>query len=116
MVDYRFDTLPPMQPATSHEHKEHGRCAFEIEGRVVLVMDWHIRGPMGKARVKVDDRPGEVRDAWFDQTWGGYRETNELARDLSPGTHRVVFEILAERNPQSTGHEYRILGLGVAGR
>ena len=44
------------------------RVEFEIEGRVVLVMDWRIRGPMGKARVQVDDRPGEVRDAWFDQT------------------------------------------------
>jgi hypothetical protein len=64
---------------------------------------------------QVDDRPAEVRDAWFDQTWGGYRQTNELARDLPPGRHRVVFEILAERNPQSTGHEYRILGLGAAG-
>ena len=91
------------------------RIEFEIEGRVVLAMDWHIRGPMGKAKVQVDDRPAEVRDAWFDQTWGGYRQTNELARDLSPGRHRVVFEILAEQNPQSTGHEYRILGLGAAG-
>lgn len=91
------------------------RIEFEIEGRVVLAMGWRIRGPMGKAKVQVDDRPAEVRDAWFDQTWGGYRQTNELARDLSPGRHRVVFEILAERNPQSTGHEYRILGLGTAG-
>ena len=91
------------------------RIEFEIEGRVLLVMDWHIRGPMGKAKVQVDDRPGEVRDAWFDQTWGGYRQTIELVRDLSPSKHRVIFEILLERNPQSTGHEYRILGLGVAG-
>ena len=91
------------------------RIEFEIEGRVILVMDWHIRGAMGKAKVQVDDRPGEVRDAWFDQTWGGYRQTVELARALSPGRHRVIFEILPERNPESTGHEYRILGLGAAG-
>ena len=91
------------------------RIEFEIEGRVILVMDWHIRGAMGKAKVQVDDRPGEVRDAWFDQTWGGYRQTIELARNLSPGQHRVSFEILPERNPESTGHEYRILGLGAAG-
>ena len=91
------------------------RIEFEIEGRILLVMDWHVRGAMGKAKVQVDDRPGEVRDAWFDQTWGGYRQTIELARDLSPGRHRVIFEILPERNPESTGHEYRILGLGAAG-
>jgi len=91
------------------------RIEFEIEGSIILVMDWHIRGAMGKAKVQVDDRPGEVRDAWFDQTWGGYRQTVELARALSPGRHRVIFEILPERNPESTGHEYRILGMGAAG-
>jgi lysophospholipase L1-like esterase len=91
------------------------RIEFELEGNVVLLMDWHIRGPMGKARVQVDDRPSEVREAWFDQTWGGYRQTNEIARDLPAGKHRVILEILSERNPQSTGNEYRILGLGAAG-
>jgi lysophospholipase L1-like esterase len=92
------------------------RIEFEIEGRVLLLMDYHIRGPMGKAKVQIDDRPAVVRDAWFDQTWGGYRQTNELARDLPPGKHRVALEILAERNPESSGNEYRILGLGAAGR
>ena len=70
---------------------------------------------MGKATVQVDDRPAQVRDAWFDQTWGGYRQTSELARGLTAGKHRVTFEILREKNPQNTGHEYRILGLGAAG-
>ncbi len=43
------------------------RIVFEIEGRALLLMDWHIRGPMGKARVQVDDRapksamPGSAR-------------------------------------------------------
>jgi lysophospholipase L1-like esterase len=91
------------------------RIEFEVEGRVVLLMDWHIRGLMGKAKVQVDDRPPVVRDAWFDQTWGGCRQTTELARDLSPGKHRVAIEILPEKNRQSTGHEYRLLGLGAAG-
>jgi lysophospholipase L1-like esterase len=88
---------------------------FEIEGQAILLMDWHIRGPMGKAKVQVDDRPAVVRDAWFDQTWGGYRQTTELARGLAPGTHRVSLEILSTKNPQSPGREYRILGLGAAG-
>ena len=91
------------------------RIEFEIEGRVLLFMDWHIRGPMGKAKVQVDDQPAVVRDAWFDRTWGGYRQTTELARNLPPGKHRVLVEILSEKDPQSTGHEYRVLGLGAAG-
>jgi GDSL-like Lipase/Acylhydrolase family len=88
---------------------------FEVAGKVVLLMDWHIRGPMGQAKVRVDDQPPQVREAWFDQTWGGYRQTTVLARDLGPGKHKVRIELLPENNPQSTGHEFRILGLGAAG-
>ena len=88
---------------------------FEVPGKVVLLMDWHIRGPMGQAKVRVDDQPPQVREAWFDQTWGGYRQTTVLARDLGPGRHKVSIELLPEKNPQSTGHEFRVLGLGAAG-
>ena len=88
---------------------------FEVAGKVVLLMDWHIRGPMGQAKVRVDDQPPQVREAWFDQTWGGYRQTTVLARDLGPGKHKVRIELLPEKNPQSTGHEFRVLGLGGAG-
>ena len=88
---------------------------FEVEGRVIFFMEWHIRGPMGKAKVQVDDRPPVTIDAWFDQTWGGFRRTSELARDLKPGAHRVRVELLEEKNPASDGHEFRILGLGAAG-
>ncbi len=87
----------------------------ELEGEVILIMDYHVRKPMGKAKVQVDDLPPVVRDAWFDQTWGGYRQTTELARGLKPGKHRVRIELLAEKNPQSDGHEFRLLGLGAAG-
>jgi lysophospholipase L1-like esterase len=88
---------------------------LEIEGTVVLIMDWHIRGPMGKAKVQVDNLPPVVRDGWFDQTWGGYRQTTELARNLPPGKHRVRIELLEEKNPQSSGREFRVMGLGAAG-
>ena len=37
------------------------------------------------------------------------------AHDLPPGKHHVTIEILSDKNPQSTGHEYRVLGLGAAG-
>ena len=78
-------------------------------------MGWHIRGPMGQAKVRVDDHPPLLREAWFDQTWGGYRQTTVLARDLGPGKHNVKIELLPQKNPQSTGHEFRVLGLGAAG-
>ena len=45
--------------------KPGSRIEFELEGRAILLMDFHIRGPMGKARVQVDDRPPLVREAWF---------------------------------------------------
>jgi len=88
---------------------------FEVIGKALLVMDWHLRGPMGQARVQVDDLPPVVREGWFDQTWGGYRMTSLLARDLKPGKHRVKLELISEKNPQSTGHEFQLLGLGLAG-
>ena len=88
---------------------------FNIEGKVILVMDWHIKGPMGHASVQVDDLPPVVREAWYDQTWGGYRMTTVVARDLKPVQHRVRIQLLSESNPQSTGHEFRLLGLGAGG-
>ena len=88
---------------------------FEVTGQAVLIMDWHILGPMGQARVRLDEQPPVLREGWFDQTWGGYRQTTLLARDLDPSKHRVRIELLSEKNPQSSGHEFRILGLGAAG-
>jgi hypothetical protein len=88
---------------------------FEVEGQVIFFMEWHIRGPMGKAKVQVDDLAPTVADAWFEQTWGGWRGTHEVARGLKPGAHRVRVELLTEKNPQSMGHEFRILGIGAAG-
>jgi len=88
---------------------------FEIAGRAVLAMHHVIRGATGQARVTVDGgRPQEL-EGWFDQTWGGYRQTREIARDLPAGKHRVRFELLAEKSAGSTGHEFRIFGLGAAG-
>ena len=88
---------------------------FEIEGTLIYDMCWRIKGPMGRAKVSVDDKAPQVREAWFNQTWGGYRVTSELAKDLAPGKHRVRVELLAEKNAESTGTQFRILGLGAAG-
>jgi len=88
---------------------------FEIEGTVIYDMCWRIKGPMGQAKISVDDKAPQVREAWFNQTWGGYRVTSELAKDLPPAKHRVKVELLAEKNAESPGTQFRILGLGAAG-
>ena len=110
---WTFDTSGPYKCWKAD--KPGSRIAFEIDGRTIILLDWHIHGPMGKATVQVDERPAIVRDTWYDQTWGGYRETCELARDIPFGKYRVTIEVLPEQNPKSTGHEYKIMGLGAAG-
>ncbi len=86
---------------------------FEIEGRAVLTMHRVIRGPMGRARVTVDGGAPKELEGWFNQTWGGYRKTQEIARDLAAAKHRVRFELLADKSVESTGHEFWIYGLGA---
>jgi hypothetical protein len=65
--------------------------------------------------MQVDDGPSVVRNGWFDQTWGGYQATFTLARDLKPGAHRVRIKLLAEKSPESDGHEFCIYAIGAAG-
>ncbi|HPA16100.1 MAG TPA: SGNH/GDSL hydrolase family protein [Verrucomicrobiae bacterium] len=88
---------------------------FEIAGRIIFGMHYVIKGPMGRAQVTADGGARKTLEGWFNQTWGGYRQTNPLAADLSTGTHRLRFELLPTKAEGSTGHEFRILGLGAAG-
>lgn len=88
---------------------------FETKGQVLYSMHYVVKKAMGKARIQVDDGQPVVQDGWFNQTWGGYRSTSLLAKDLKPGLHRVRIELLSEKNPGSEGHEFRFLGLGSAG-
>lgn len=90
-------------------------AVFAIPGRGLCLMEWRIRGPLGKAAIRVDGGKPLVRDAWFSQTWGGYRATVDLGRDLPQGTHRIAVTVLEEKNAESEGHEYRILGIGALG-
>ena len=87
---------------------------FDVVGEKIFLTFWKIRGGMGKAKVSVDGGEPAVYDAWFDQTWGGYRCTEMIAAG-KPGKHRVRVELLAEKNPGSTGNEFRILCLAAAG-
>ena len=70
---------------------------------------------MGKAVITVDGTNPVIMDAWFDQTWGGYRYMLPIRKNLLPGKHTVRIELLAEKNAQSTGTEFRVLCLGSAG-
>lgn len=88
---------------------------FEVEGRSVLASIWREHKPLGKARLQVDDQPPIVKDTWYDQTWGGYRDTFFVGRNLEPGRHRLKIEVLKEKNPSSTGHEIRLVAIGCAG-
>jgi lysophospholipase L1-like esterase len=88
---------------------------FEIEGRTIYAMHYVVRKAMGKAKAQVDAGEPVTLNGWFDQTWGGYRCSTVLARDLKPGPHRVRVELLEDKSPASEGHEFHLLGLGAAG-
>jgi lysophospholipase L1-like esterase len=88
---------------------------FEINGTAIFSMHLVVKRAMGKAKLQVDGGAPVVYDGWFNQTWGGYRCTNLLAKDLKPGKHIVRIELLEEKNPGSDGHEFKLYGLGSAG-
>ncbi len=88
---------------------------FEINGTVIFLSCWRINGPMGKAVITVDGTNPVIMDAWFDQTWGGYRYMLPVRKNLLSEKHIVRIELLAEKNTQSTGTEFRVLCLGSAG-
>jgi len=88
---------------------------FEVNGgTTILAMHLVIKRAMGKAKFQVDGGAPVVLDGWFNQTWGGYRSTNLLAKELPPGKHTVRIELLDSKNPGSDGHEFKLYGLGAA--
>lgn len=88
---------------------------FGISGKMIYLSCWRINGPMGKASISVDGGSPIVMDAWFDQTWGGYRYMLQIGKNLSSGKHIVRIELLQEKNAQSTGNEFKVLCIGSAG-
>ena len=88
---------------------------FNTQGRQLYFMYYRIKQDMGQAHVQVDAAPPKLCEAWFDQTWGGYRVSDVIGKDLAPGPHRVRVELLKTMHTGSTGHEFRVLGLGAAG-
>ncbi len=99
-----------------HAEQPGSTLELSVKGRSILFMSHVIRGAMGRARVQVDDLPPKIIDGWFSGTWGGYRSTVVLAEGLAPeATHRIMIELLEEKNPESTGHGFSVYGLGEAG-
>jgi len=87
----------------------------EIAGERIYLMFFRIKGPMGRATVSIDGGPETRLEAWFEQTWGGYRVLQLIGRELSPGVHRVKVTVLAEKHDQSDGHVFEVMGLGGVG-
>ncbi|MFA6242312.1 MAG: hypothetical protein WC655_15365 [Candidatus Hydrogenedentales bacterium] len=81
---------------------------FEAKGTAFSVLFYRVKGASGIAEACVDGGAPVRMDAWFDATWGGYTPFQLVARDLKPGKHRVRVTLLEEKNPGSTGHEFRI--------
>jgi hypothetical protein len=86
-----------------------------VQGTIVLLQYWKLNGSTGKASVTVDGHQPVIVDAWFEKTWGGFNLTQVVAKDLQPGSHKVRLEVLADKNPKSTGTEFIVTGIGTAG-
>jgi lysophospholipase L1-like esterase len=87
---------------------------FEVEGRAVSLLFYRIKGATGIAEARVDDLPPVRMDAWFGADWGGYTPFQLVARDLAPGRHILRVTLLADKNPGSTGNEFRINAVLIA--
>jgi len=88
---------------------------METEGECIFISYWRIKGPMGMVSVSVDGGNPVKFDSFFEETWGGYRHMEQVAAGLAPGKHKVKIELLQERNPKSSGNEFRVLCIGSAG-
>ncbi len=86
---------------------------FEVPGEAIIVSYWRTqKQPMGMAKVSVDGGAPRILDGWFDASWGGKRWSVRVADGLKPGPHKLRFELLPEKNPQSSGNEFRIPCVG----
>ncbi len=88
---------------------------FELDSRAVSVLFYRVKGATGIAEASVDGGTPVKMDAWFDQTWGGYTPMQLIARDLPAGKHRLTIKLLDEKNPGSSGHEFRVYAVMTAG-
>ncbi|HEY3281988.1 MAG TPA: SGNH/GDSL hydrolase family protein, partial [Armatimonadota bacterium] len=88
---------------------------LSVEGKLICIQSLRLHAGMGRVRAQVDKRKPVLLEGWFDQTWGGWRRTDVLARGLPPGKHTVRLILLEEKHPESTGHEFKVYEIGAAG-
>ena len=89
---------------------------FEVDrGSIVSILYYRVREDMGQVKVQVDDQPAVILEGWGPQTWGGYMAFTTVAQDIPKSTHRVKIELLNTNNAESNGHEFKIMGIAVAG-
>jgi lysophospholipase L1-like esterase len=110
-------TFDPARNVNSWKTEKPGSSIeFDIPGGSMIFLNYYrVHGALGEVETTVDGTPAKTVDAWFDQTWGSYRETTLLANDLPPGKHHVKIVLSKSKNDQSTGFEFRITGLAAAG-
>jgi hypothetical protein len=121
----RGDQLTPISnDGFSYNEKDHSWQADKVGS----VIEFTTEGPLielayartsplgGVAYASVDDHSQIRCDAWFDGTWEGYPQFDELARNLPPGPHRIRVVLSKEQNMYNKlGHRFEILGLVRAG-
>lgn len=124
----RFVDAEHLTPLTNHgwtldtatncwqSDKPGSTIEFVTSGPLIDLLYGRVIPNAGTASVTVDDLPPLICDAWFDGTWEGYTQVDVVARNLSPGPHRVRVELVDEQNKLSHGHDFRIVGLATAGR
>ncbi len=91
------------------------RIEFQITGQVIDLIYDKLAGAFGTARVTVDDNPPIDCDAWLNGDWGPLPQVDPIFRGNSASPHHIKIELLEQKNAQSTGHEFRIAGIGTAG-
>jgi len=89
---------------------------FEFHGRTVATLHHVLNAAMGRASVTIDDDPIAVLEGWFDEPWLQFWQVRAGPRLNDTGPHRIRFEILEDKSPRSAGHEFRLMGLGIAGK
>jgi len=88
--------------------------SFAVDGPTIAMLFWRIKGPMGKARIRIDGEDAAAVDAWFAQTWGGYTPYQLICKN-KPGRHVVTIDVLDEKNPDSDGYAFELRAVLRAG-
>lgn len=89
---------------------------FEVKGTVISVVYFRTQKAMGIAQAKVDDGPGVKMNGWFKENFGGYPAYQLVAKNLSPGKHKLRITLLPEKAEQSAGNHFEVCAVLAAGQ